>query len=175
MRIQLAALILAGAVGLTGCSRMASLNTFVNQEEATIDPALIGVWQDQDGEGIYVVKQSGGSYAITATDKSSTVKLEARLLAAGDLKILDITAREEAPCQNPVHIAARVWINGATLRMVFLDSDWLRQLAVWQLGAHTTDGRTVIASPGSVVRDFLVRYGDSPEAHGDQQLFLKVR
>lgn len=175
MQTQFAAVILAGAMALTGCSKLVSLNTFVAEDEAAVDPALPGIWQDKDGDGLYIVKQAGNSYTITATDKSSTLRLEARLLAAGDLRILDLTAKDQSPCQIPVHVPVRIWLTGNTLRMVFLDSDWLQQFAVQQLGAHVTEGRTVIGSAGATVRDFLVSYASDPKAQGDEQLLLRVQ
>ena len=175
MRIPLLALALTGAMALTGCSKMASLNTFITEDEATIDPALIGVWQDKDGEDTYVVKQAGRAYSITGTDKSSTFKLEARLLETGDVKIIDITAKDPAPGQIPVHMPLRFSLQGATLRIAFLDSDWLRQLAVQQLGAQNAEGRTVSGASGDAVRNFLVKYGGDPRAQGDEQLLFKAQ
>lgn len=175
MRIPLLATILTGTLALTGCTKVVSLNGFVTEDDAVTDRALTGVWQDKDGDGIYVVHQVGKSYSIIATDRSSTVKLEARLMLAGDSRILDITAKDPAPCQLPVHVPARIWLSGDTLKMVFLDSDWLRKLAVEQLGALTADKRTVIGSPPVAVRLFIAKYGGDSRALGDEQLFVKVQ
>lgn len=176
MRFSLMVFALTGALAVTGCSKMASLNTFVTDDEAAVDPALIGVWQDKNGgDTYYVVKAAGKGYSITGTDNSSTFKLEARLLETGDVKILDITAKDPAPCQIPVHMPLRVWREGATLRVAWLDSDWLRQLAVQELGAQNAEGRTVTGASGDAVRNFLVKHGGDSRAKGDEQLLFKTQ
>ncbi len=136
---------------------------------------LLGVWQDKDGKDTYVVKRDGNAYAITGIDNSSTYKLEARLLETGDVRILDITAKDQAPCQFPVHMPPRIWLEGTTLRMAFLDSDWLRQLAVQQLGAQKTEGLTVTGASADAVRSFLVRYGGDARAEGEEQVLFRAQ
>jgi hypothetical protein len=174
MRIAVMALALAGAAVLAGCSKMVCLNPFVTDDEATVDPRLIGVWQDKDGDDTYIVKQAGKAYAITIADKSSATKLEARMLDIGGAKILDVTAKDEAPFQIAVHVPMRIWLEGSTLRMAFLDADWIRQLAVQELGAQNDD-RTLTGASGSAVRNFLVKYGADSRALGEETSLLRVQ
>ena len=47
------------------------------------------------------------------------------MIKAGDARILDLTPAEEDAFQVPAHTPMRVWVEGATLRIAFLDSKWL--------------------------------------------------
>ena len=44
MRFPSLVLALASAVAMTGCSSLVSLNPFVTDPDAVLDPALAGVW-----------------------------------------------------------------------------------------------------------------------------------
>jgi len=180
MRFPTLAIALTGALFLTGCTKLVSLNPSVTDKEATMDPALLGVWHDPDGDDTCIVKQAGNAYTITYVDKSSTHRFEGRLWLAGDAKLLDLVASDskgdssnESPLKIPVHATMRVWSEGDTLRLAFLDSDWLREQALQRLPVQIVGDRTVITAPSVVVRTFLVKYGTDPKAHGDPEVLRK--
>ena len=50
-------LALACVITLTGCSSLVSLNPFVTDKEAVMDPALLGVWTNENGKETYLVRQ----------------------------------------------------------------------------------------------------------------------
>ena len=164
------ALGLAGVLFLTGCAKLVSVNQIVTDKEAVVDPALLGVWHDKDGEDTLIVNQRENHYVIRYVDKSSsTVKLEARLFEAGDARLLDVVASDDDPFRTPTHIPMRVWLDGTTLRFSLLDSDWLKQLATRQVAVQTVEGRTLITAPTDTVRAFLVEYGIDARACGEPQ------
>ena len=175
MRLTTLVLALAGAIFMTGCSSLVSLNSFVTDKEACLEPALLGVWHDSD-DATYIIRQSGNVYAIAYMDKSSSViKFEARLLGVGDAKLLDLVSKNDDPFQIPAHTPMRVWPEGSTLRMAFLDSEWLRQEATQQLPAQMTGDRLVITAPGDAVRTFLTTYGADDRAYGEPSVLRKVQ
>lgn len=175
MRLPMLVVALTGSLFMTGCSKLVSLNPFVTEKEAGMDPALLGVWHDEEGGEMYIVKQAGNTYSITYIDKSSsTIRLEARLLEAGDAKFLDLVSKNDDPFQIPAHTPMRVWPEGSTLRMAFLDSDWLKQQATQQLAVQVTADRTVIVAPSDAVRSFLTKYGADARAYGEQQVLQKA-
>ena len=149
MRIPQLILALAGTLLCTGCSDLISLHAFVTDKEAALDPRLVGVWAGEDD--LYIVRQDGNGYTISHADKSaSTVyKLKARMLKVGEARILDLT---------------RIWMEGATLRMAFLDSKWLREQASAHLAVEGSGDRQLITSPGEEVKRFLITYGADDRA-----------
>jgi hypothetical protein len=174
MRQSTLALALMGTLLLMGCSKLVLLNPFVTEKEATLDPALLGIWHDKDDSETYVITRSGNHYAITYLDKSpSAIKFDAWVLETGDAKLLDLISKNEEPFQIPAHTPMRVWYDGATLRMSFLDSPWLRQQALSQLPAQTQDDRTIITAPTDAARKFLLQYGLDARAYGEPQVLQK--
>ena len=164
MRIPQLILALAGTLLFTGCSDLISLHAFVTDKEAALDPRLVGVWAGEDD--LYIVRQDGNGYTISHADKSaSTVyKLKARMLKVGEARILDLTPFEEDPFQVPAHTPMRIWMEGATLRMAFLDSKWLREQASAHLAVEGSGDRQLITSPGEEVKRFLITYGADDRA-----------
>jgi hypothetical protein len=145
---------------------MISLHPFVADSEAVQDARLPGVWLDGD-DSMYIVRPDGNGYTISQSDKSSPAiyKLKAKMLKVGDARILDLTPAEEDAFQIAAHTPLRVWIEGATLRMAFLDSKWLRENASAQLVTQPGD-RLLITSPQEDVTRFLLTYGGDDRAYG---------
>jgi hypothetical protein len=166
MRISELVLALAGTLMCTGCSELISLHPFVTDKDAALDARLPGVWVDDDD--LYIVRQDGNGYAISYSDKKSSAvyKLKANLLKVGEARILDLTPAEEDAFQIAAHTPLRVWVEGATLRMAFLDSKWLREHASAELAAQELDKRLLITSPQEDVTRFLLTYGADDRAYG---------
>ena len=170
MRISQLVMALAGTLLCAGCSEMISLHPFVADGEAVQDARLPGVWVDgNDSDNpMFVVRQDGSGYTISHSDKSSPVvyKLKAKMLKVGDARILDLTPAEEDAFQVAAHTPLRVWTEGATLRMAFLDSKWLREKASAQLATQQTGDRLLITSPAEEVTRFLLTNGGDDRAFG---------
>jgi hypothetical protein len=166
MRISKLVLALAGTLMCTGCSELIALHPFVTDKEAALDARLPGVWVDDDD--LYIVRQDGNGYAIGYSDKKSSAvyKLKANLLKVGEARILDLTPAEEDSFQIAAHTPLRVWVEGATLRLAFLDSQWLREHASAQLAVQELDKRLLITSPQEDVTRFLLTYGADDRAYG---------
>lgn len=175
MRIFQVVVALAGTLMCSGCSEMISLRPFVADSEAIQDARLPGVWLD--GDSMYIVRQDGNGYIISESDKSSPAiyKLKAKMLKAGDARIVDLTPAEEDAFQIAAHTPLRVWLEGATLRMAFLDSKWLREQATAQLAAQQVNDRLLITSPGEAVTRFLVTHGADGRAHGEPTVLTRQK
>ncbi len=167
MRSASLVLALTGAMFLTGCSSLVSLNPFVTETEAKFDAALAGIWHDGDDDS-YIVKRSGDHYGITYIDKSGDVmKFEAWLFEAGDAKFLDLVSKKDAPFHIPAHTPVRIWVDGNTFKFAFMDSAWLRQQAAQELAAPTFDLRMVMTVSSDSARSFLTKYGADGRAYGE--------
>jgi hypothetical protein len=168
MRMSHLVLALAGTLMCTGCSELISLHPFVTDKEAALDARLLGVWTDDDD--VYIVRQDGNGYAISHSDqKSSAVyKLKAAMLKVGEARILDLTPADEDAFQVAAHTPLRVWVEGGTARMAYLDSKWLKEHASAELAVDKAGDRLLITAPQEAVTRFLLTYG------GDDRAFGKV-
>ncbi len=169
-------LALAGALALTGCSSLISLNPFVTAEQAVMDPAMLGVWTNPDGKEIYWIRQDGTGYTIRyVTDSADAYEFKARLMVAGDVRILDLSPANEDPFQVAVHTAVRVWLEDNTLRLATLETDWLKEQAGRQLSTVPAKDRTLITAPGDTVRTFLAKAGSDPRANDEPEALHRVQ
>lgn len=176
MRIPQLVLALAGTLMCTGCSDLISLRPFVTDKEAVQDARLPGVWVDDD-DAMYIVRQDGKGYAIgfVAKNASTVYKLTGKMWKAGETRIFDLTPAEEDPFQIAVHTAMRVWIEAATLRIAFLDSQWLREKAGAQLAVQEVGDRRLITSPGDAVTRFLAAAGGDDQAFGKPNVLRRQK
>lgn len=176
MQLTKFAVTLAAWFLTSGCSSVVSLHPFVSDREAVADPALAGVWSDRNEENTYLVQQFDTGYKITVIGKDSqALKFEARMMQAGDARLLDLVSVSDDPFQVPVHTIVRVWPGGSTLKLAFLDSPWLQDQVRRHLAAETVKDRLMILSTGESVREFLVKYGAQDKAYGDVELLSRVR
>src|SRR6185436_11671405 len=148
MRDSSLALTLASILAATGCSSLVSLHPIVTAAEATLDRSLLGVWNNEKADTTYAVWKEGDHYRIACVSNSETTQFEARLLRIGDASFLDLMQRGDDSFMLPVHMVLRVWPGTTTMRIAFLDTDWLKDRAVQELGAETTENRTVITTHG---------------------------
>jgi hypothetical protein len=175
MKALLLSLVFAGAFALTGCSTLVSLNPFVTDKEAVMDPALLGTWTNQEGTDTYSISQDGAGYAIRYSSGSDVYLFKAQLMVSGDVKLLDLVSANEDAWQLPFHTPVRVWTEGDTLRVAFLESDWLKEQAGQQVPTITADDRTLITAPSEAVRDFFVKAAADPEACGEPDVLTRVQ
>jgi hypothetical protein len=173
MRLTTTLILAAAAIGLTGCSTLVSLHPFVEGQQAVFDPALLGVWAEDNNGAYYVVRQDGEGYKIRRIQDNDAANFSAQLFKAGDLRILDLVSATDDAFQLTVHTPMRVWIDGATLRFATLDSDSLKDAARKQLAVQDADDRTLITAPGDAVLRFLINYGSTDNAYGKPSLLHK--
>jgi hypothetical protein len=176
MKPLVLSLVFAGALALTGCSTLVSLNPFVTDEQAVMDPALLGTWTNADGTDTYSISQDGAGYAIRyRSDSSDAYQFQARLMVVGDVKLLDFFSANEDAWQIPVHTAVRVWTEGGTLSLAFMESGWIKAQAGQQVATVPLNDRTLITAPSEVVRDFFVRAATDPEACDEPEVLTRVQ
>jgi hypothetical protein len=169
-------LALVCAATLTGCSKLVSLNSFVNDEHAVMDTNLLGTWANEDGKDTYLVRQDGTGYRIRYLSESSEpYEFKARLTVTADVKILDLCSANEDQYQLAVHVPVRLWTEGDTLRIVLLESDWLVEQVVRQLPTAPADKRILITAPGEAVRIFLTKVGADPKAYNEPGILHRLK
>ena len=103
------------------------------------------------------------------------MKFNAWLLEASDAKLVDLVTANDDPFQIPAHFPMRIWLQGDTLRIAFLDSDWIKERAVQRLGAQATENRTLITVPSDAARAFLLKYGTDDRAPGEPEALHRVQ
>jgi hypothetical protein len=169
-------LALAGAMTLTGCSNLVSLSPIVTDDQAVMDPALLGIWASQDEKDIYWVSQEGTTYSIRHVDDSgASQEFKARLKVAGDFKLVDLFSAEDDPFHVAVHTPVRIWTEGNTVRLATMDSDWIKDQATQQLLTTPVKDRCLITTAGEAAGSFIAKLGADPRASGDPELVHRLQ
>ena len=168
------ALVVFGAGLMSGCSDLLSLNEFVAEEEAVMDPALLGVWTHDDAT--FAIQRKGNSYNIRYLEKGApALHFDGRLVKAGEAKLLDIVEVSEDPFVLPLHALVRVWTEGNTLHWTFLDSDWLKEEAGRRFAVHKDKKRSVITTSGKEWRNIVWQLAADEKAYSNQETATRVQ
>jgi len=174
MKLTLTIPILAGMLGMTGCTTLLSTNSFTLEEEAITDPSLPGTWVHE--KDTILIRQNGKGYDVTYFDGGKdTVKFTGRLVKAGDALLLDLQQDTDDAFVLALHFAVRVWPEAGGLRWTLVDSDWLKEQATALLGAQKDGERTVVTAPGPAVREFVRKFGVDERAHGKIETWTRAQ
>src|SRR3954470_4159150 len=102
MKLTLTIPILAGLLGMTGCSTLLSTDAFTNDGEAMVDPHLAGAWTNED-DTIFI-RLNWTLYDVTYLDNGKdATKFTGRLVKVGDALLLDLSRVTDDPFVLPLH------------------------------------------------------------------------
>jgi len=172
-RLVLAGLVLAA---LSGCIPV-SLHPFYEKTDLVFEPELVGVWAEKDKDTNYWAFAKGGdqNYRLEIVSNGEAALFDARAFKLGTNLFLDIYPDEKSfkECKLndmyglhlvPVHSLARITEHGATLRLAFLDLDWLTKLLQEKptVISHTRlpDDRIVLTATTSEMQEFVLKHLD---------------
>jgi hypothetical protein len=185
-----------GLAAMTWLSCVVSLLPLFDDGYLVSEPGLLGTWKVADNadtwtfekaEGMeylltqrqaqYDQERSGGSETPSKKVPGDTVRLQARLGRLGAGLFLDLVPAEK---DNPVihndlynahmipgHTLARVWLDKDSLRIVFLDEDWLTDAVKdgrITLPHVQAEGWLVLTAPTSGLQTFILKYGEDIKA-----------
>jgi hypothetical protein len=85
---------------------------------------------------------------------------------------MDIVVTNDNTFSIPVHMLARVWPEGGTLRWVFLDSGWLEDHAKQSLATQEAGDRTVVTTKGAALVQFLKKFAIDEKAYSSEMQHL---
>jgi hypothetical protein len=177
MRFKLSFLAFAGAAVLaaSGGGPLLSLDPIVTEQEATFDPGLLGVWAEDHGKDLLIIRQNGGSaYRITLVSGSTALEFEARLFRVGEARWLDLLPPADA-LRIPAHFLVRVWTEGASLRTGILGSEWPGEEASQQLASRPLRSAMLLTAPGAAIRGFLMKHEPDETAYCDLTTFQRLQ
>lgn len=179
MRRISAVLAIAATVVLVGCTPVLSVNPLYTDDGAVTEPALTGIWGDDDGGDVWVVRTHGSdAYSVVIAPSKETAPVQiydARLVRLWGRLYADCTARSNADI--PGHVLVAVTLEGDRLQVALPDGDWLQKNAEqFTLPAHSTTGNAlVITAPTADVQAFMVRCAAAPGCFGDPGKFHRLK
>ena len=192
-------------VATNGLSCVVSLLPLFDDGYLVSVPGLAGTWEVADGADTWTFEKADGmEYRLSQRqaeyelEKSpepikvpgDTAHFRARFGRLGAGLFLDLmpTGQGNPEVRNdlfnahmiPGHSLARIWLDEDSLRIVFLDEDWLAdavkdgRIALTHVEA---EGFLVLTGPTSVIQAFILRYGEDRRAFPLQSAeeLLRVR
>ena len=181
-------LFLATGILLIAAGCVPSLNPLYTEKDVVFDPALAGVWADDDtAKETWAFEKSGEKgYKLIYTSDGTTGEFEVRLLKLGKMRFLDLHPDGDGLNDLnrndfykahllPAHTFAKVTQIEPTLQMAFLNPDWLAKLLEKNPGAirheKLDESRIVLTASTKELQKFILKYVG--EAFGDESGHLK--
>jgi hypothetical protein len=173
MRSAKILIMLGVAIFLTGC--VPSLHPLFTDKDLIFDPALLGSWVDEDGKNIWEFQKSGeNAYELVYTENEEPAKFQAHLVKLGDFLFLDIFP-EEPEMKNglykglliPAHGFSRIWIERDSVRLAYMDPDWLKEMInkkKVKIGYDLIDQGLILTAPTEDLQKFAVKYAEDDKA-----------
>ena len=179
MRFRLTTALMAGLLTLSGCVVL-SLNPIYTDRDLVYWPELEGTWvfaSDSDHRQSYCFERGDDAkeYRVIMRNGDESCVLSVHLTQIGKYTFLDATLGKSNPdhlefaFMRPVHYFCKIELNGDTLRMGEMDSNWVKQrhdkkrLSI----AHETDESTLLTANTKRVRRFLARWANDSDAFED--------
>jgi hypothetical protein len=185
---------------MTWLSCVVSLLPLFDDGYLVSEPALLGTWKAADradtwtfekADGMeylltqrqaeYGLEESAGSETPSKKVPGDTARFRARLGRLGAGLFLDLIPAEQGnpAIRNdlynahmvPGHTLARAWLDKDSLRIVFLDEDWLAEAVKdgrIALAHVETKGWLVLTAPTSGLQAFILKYGGEKRAFPPQ-------
>ncbi|MDP3025667.1 MAG: hypothetical protein Q8O10_09060 [candidate division Zixibacteria bacterium] len=161
------------AMFLANC--VPSLHPLFTEKDLVFDPALIGMWVDENGKNTWAFQKSGdNSYELVYTENESPAKFEAHLVKLEKFLFLDLFP-EEPEMKNglykglliPVHGFSRIWIEGDLVKLAYLDPDWLKDMIdkkKIKIGHDFIDQGIILTEQTKDLQKFAVKYAEDSKA-----------
>jgi len=177
---------------MTWMSCVISLLPLFDNGYLVSEPGLLGTWQVKDDADTWIFEKADGmEYLLTQRQveydlekypeskkvPGDTVRFKVRLGRLGAGLFLDLfPAGKDNPVVHndlynahmfPGHTLARVWPDKDSLRIVFLDEDWLTEAIKdgrIALPHIETEGWLVLTAPTSGLQTFILKYGEDKKA-----------
>ena len=177
---------------MTWLSCVVSLLPLFDDGYLVSEPGLLGTWKVADDADTWTFEKADGmEYLLTQRQveydlekypeskkvPGDTVRFKARLGRLGAGLFLDlIPAEKDNPAVHndlynahmiPGHTLARVWLDKDSLRIIFLDEDWLTEaikdgrIALPHIEA---EGWLVLTAPTSGLQTLILKYGEEKRA-----------
>jgi hypothetical protein len=110
---------------LGGCFELPSLNPLCDSTTAIAEPALVGLWQADDGSATIAIRLKGKVYQIAYVESDLDVEGFTGLLTEiGGTRVMDLQSEKSLLAE---HHFMRVEVKGDRMTLSYMDSEWLRE------------------------------------------------
>jgi hypothetical protein len=179
-------LALAAAV-LLGC--MPSLHPLYLPENLVSLKGIEGRWENDSSEigdeTWEFSRRDSLGYNLTYTENGEAGEFDARIVKLDNLLFIDMAPNPPETDNDvykglllPMHMFGRIWLEGDSLRIGWLDGDWLYdkvEKGEVNLALESGENDQVLVASTQDLQAFAIKYADDPEAFPSETLTRAVR
>jgi len=173
------------AVGMSllmiGCPTR-SLFPLFSEKDIVFNPALIGTWAGEEDEGTFSFVQSGEKgYTVTMRDeKGGTEVYNASLGRLGKYWFMDSSPANDERDYHLItaHLITKIQLDGDTLQMSLLESDWLRDMIETKklsIAHVRRDGEIILTASTEELQALLLRIARDEKAFPDPIILARMK
>jgi len=192
MKIVKWSILALSAMSFLSC--VASLLPLFEDSYLVAEPGLIGTWKAAEGADTWTFEKAGGNEYLLVQKQAQfdldhvggqpskkvpgdAARFRARLGSLGGNLFLDLyPADEDNPTAHndllnahliPAHTLARVWLAKDSLKIIFLDEDWIsKAIDTGEIKlTHVNSGQwLVLTAPTAELQAFILKFGGNAKA-----------
>ncbi len=167
---------------LMGCPAR-SLFPLFTENDLVYNPALVGTWIDRENGDTFTFQKAGEkSYNVVSFEqkKGNSEAYRVQLGRIGKFWFIDSYPLKSGGDHHTLsaHILSRIWLNGDTLRMSSLESDWLRDMidAKRLSIAHVRrDGDIILTATTEELRALVLRFTEDDKAFPNPGVLIRTK
>lgn len=181
MKKLILATLLTVVLGMAGC--IPSLHPIYTDEDVVFEPALLGIWSNNEegGELYRFTRQGRNAYRLVFTEKDGdTQHFVCHMTNLGGHLFLDIFPDQRDKPENgsfvPVHWIMRIQKIEPRLKWGLLDLDGLKKILEKNpkaLKHEKVDDGILLTASTEELRAFLAGNGDSEDLFGDTRELIR--
>jgi hypothetical protein len=167
---------------LLSCGPVLSLQPFYTDKDVRFDEDLLGTWltsSDDQQETLTLQKAANKSYDFDFESKANPLRLKAHLMKLGKYLFLDVYPRDRAKeFFVPVHSVFQLWQTGDTLRIAYLDNEWLGKMSKsgkLKVPHRVVEGTILFTASPAELQKFLVANATNASAWPDPGVLIRRR
>jgi hypothetical protein len=168
------------ALLLSGCiTHLQSLHPLYTDKDLFFDPALVGTWfgDGGEGEGSWTFEKFGDKdYSLVVKEEGDEqVEFRVSLVSLENRIFLDLFPEDGVndpyiPFYIPTHLFFRIWIEGDVLRIAMLDIEWfMKSIEENEISIRheVLEGFIVLTASTEELQGLVLKYADDEQAFPD--------
>lgn len=170
-----------------GCIPLSISSLDSDPSELVSEPALEGIWSEDDEETWELRKGDDQTYLLTGTDENgATAEFRAGLVELGDALIMQVSASEDAVNVDEdirlhlafLHSFYLIKLDTATLQIATMNQDYLREVLKDDpsLVTHTISGSDILLTASTANLKKFMTYAVAHDGFFDEfETFKKIQ
>jgi hypothetical protein len=155
-----------------------SLSPLFSKSDVAFNPKLVGSWSQSGDEPLIFEKSGENTYLVTLQEKDQKTTYIAQLGKLGNAWFIESSADHSGIDHHllPAFLVHRVWIDGDSLTLAALRSDWLKEML--DAGKITIphvrrDGEIILTATTEELQKFVAKYADT--AFSEKDTFYRMK